>query len=426
MNTSSNINNIESNNRVNNRVSITTKTAALFVQAHTFAEVVKSGLFDMVLYTSTLRSIPRKGSSKAKACKDITTPTDIACVNTKAHKDGSITAIYEDEDWHALYVTFCPFNDGTPEWYYGELSQENRAEVLRANTIAETLRAATLQDEKEIRTAADRLQNIKTGDRVWCKHYRTMGTVTGTTNEYGSAYYQVRYDKPVMNRDTNREETGTDVLGYLRIGITKNYDEQGERQGTAQYYAEQLRFSCCGGFNYVFGPVHIRTKACAYNHDNGTGWGVLYAVTISDGVSDGTTYSLDIFQTANLLAMLYAKKHDTDPVLYEASEIKGYPRPSSWMTDYTADDFQKLTANKEAMKADPDIMGKRMRLTGKDGNPIGLGELQVFIQDYAGNAKHALYYIWDEWMQEVRANVRSLEWLRSHFCPAKGWHAVAV
>lgn len=98
------------------------------------------------------------------------------------------------------------------------------------------------------------------------------------------------------------------------------------------------------------------------------------------------------------------------------------PQPSAWVTDYTADDFLKLEANPEAIEADGDIMGKRLRHCQSGG----LGELQVFIQDYAGNERHAIYYIWDEFMQEVRANVRPLDWLRRHFCPANGWHEVAA
>lgn len=106
-------------------------------------------------------------------------------------------------------------------------------------------------------------------------------------------------------------------------------------------------------------------------------------------------------------------------------QITEKPQPSSWVTDYTYDDFAKLEANPEAIEADPDIMGKRFRLTAKDGS-APLSELQVFIQDYAGNERHALYYIWDEWMQEVRANVRPLDWLREHFCHANGWQPVAA
>ena len=91
------------------------------------------------------------------------------------------------------------------------------------------------------------------------------------------------------------------------------------------------------------------------------------------------------------------------------------PVVTSWATDYTADDFRKLEANPEAVEADPDIMGRRFL------SSAGLTELQVFIQDYAGNEAHALYYIWDELAQEVRANVRPLSWLRSQFSAANGW-----
>ncbi|MBP5714813.1 MAG: hypothetical protein J6X07_08970 [Prevotella sp.] len=113
----------------------------------------------------------------------------------------------------------------------------------------------------------------------------------------------------------------------------------------------------------------------------------------------------------------------TEKPNYSASEKSGAPQPSAWVTDYTGDDFAKLQSRYEISDDDRDIMGRRFRLTGKDGKAL-LGELQVFISDYAGNERHAIYYIWDEFMNEVKCNVRPLDWLRTHFTKANGWEPI--
>lgn len=96
--------------------------------------------------------------------------------------------------------------------------------------------------------------------------------------------------------------------------------------------------------------------------------------------------------------------------------------PSSWATDYSADDFRKLTSRYEVADEDRDIIGQRFELTAAEG----LARLQIFVSDYAGNEAHALYYIWDEWANEVRANVRPLSYLRDMLTTAKGWHPLAA
>ena len=113
----------------------------------------------------------------------------------------------------------------------------------------------------------------------------------------------------------------------------------------------------------------------------------------------------------------------TEKPNYSASEKSGAPQPSAWVTDYTGDHFAKLQRLYEISDDDRDIMGRRFRLTGKDGKAL-LGELQVFISDYAGNERHAIYYIWDEFMNEVKCNVRPLDWLRTHFTKANGWEPI--
>lgn len=108
--------------------------------------------------------------------------------------------------------------------------------------------------------------------------------------------------------------------------------------------------------------------------------------------------------------------------LYNSLENREKEKPSSWATDYTADDFRKLRSRYEVADEDRDIIGQRFELTATEG----LARLQIFVSDYAGNEAHALYYILDEWMQEVRANVRPLSYLRQMLTPSMGWHQVAA
>ena len=117
---------------------------------------------------------------------------------------------------------------------------------------------------------------------------------------------------------------------------------------------------------------------------------------------------------------------DTDPAPHYSgcgtSEPTDAEKSASWLTNYTADDFHKLTTQSEVHKEDRDIIGKRFRFVSKYGDFF---EWQIFVQDYAGNEAHALYYVWDEFMQEVRAGVRSLSWLREKLTEANGWRETA-
>ena len=92
---------------------------------------------------------------------------------------------------------------------------------------------------------------------------------------------------------------------------------------------------------------------------------------------------------------------------------------TSWATDYTPDDFQKLRSRYEIADEDRDIVGRRFH-TGE-----GLWTIDVFVSDYAGNEAHALIYILTG-EGEVRANVLSLDHLRATLTEAKGWHEVAA
>ena len=91
---------------------------------------------------------------------------------------------------------------------------------------------------------------------------------------------------------------------------------------------------------------------------------------------------------------------------------------TSWATDYTPEDFEKLTSRYEIADEDRDIVGRRFH-TGE-----GLWTVDVFVSDYAGNEAHALIYLLTG-EGEVRANVLSLDHLRQTLTEAKGWTRTA-
>ena len=91
---------------------------------------------------------------------------------------------------------------------------------------------------------------------------------------------------------------------------------------------------------------------------------------------------------------------------------------TSWATDYTPDDFEKLTSRYEIADEDRDIVGRRFH-TGE-----GLWTVDVFVSDYAGNEAHALIYLLTG-EGEVRANVLNIDHLRQTLTEAKGWTRTA-
>ena len=91
---------------------------------------------------------------------------------------------------------------------------------------------------------------------------------------------------------------------------------------------------------------------------------------------------------------------------------------TSWATDFTPEDFQKLTSRYEIADEDRDIIGRRFH-TGE-----GLWTVDVFVSDYAGNEAHALIYLLTG-EGEVRANVLSLDHLRQTLTESKGWTRTA-
>lgn len=162
--------------------------------------------------------------------------------------------------------------------------------------------------------------------------------------------------------------------------------------------------------------VRVKRTACSSITNNTEDW--KYVVSWYDGGKlIESEYGINIDQAASALDKLPEFVR-----LYRSREITDNPeRPkaSSWMTDYTAEDFKKLQPKYEIHELDADVMGHRYRSTVS-----GVGELQVFVSDYAGNEAHALYYIWDEWAQEVKANVRPLDFLRSILTEGKGWQRI--
>lgn len=90
-------------------------------------------------------------------------------------------------------------------------------------------------------------------------------------------------------------------------------------------------------------------------------------------------------------------------------------KPSAWLTEFSADDFQKLTAPHEVPEVDRDLIGCRFT-SGED-----LFALEVFVSDYAGNESHALIYVYEAFTQQVHANVLSLDRLRQVLINSNRW-----
>ena len=238
------------------------------------------------------------------------------------------------------------------------------------------------------------LNTIRVNDRVYNRTHG-MATVLGIrTNEKGVKLYRIKLDQPTIDSNGNEMNEGE----FIRDGITKNFDAQGrEILHNAQYYREMLQAEFWGNEprRFFFGIGQVNCTHC------GKWW------NMSRANGKGLQEQLTIDEVAEVLAAMY-------------SDDKKQAQPSAWMTDYTAEDFQKLQPKYEIHELDADVMGHRYRSTVS-----GVGELQVFVSDYAGNEAHALYYIWDEFAGEVKANVRPLDYLRSILTEAKGWQRIS-
>ena len=115
-----------------------------------------------------------------------------------------------------------------------------------------------------------------------------------------------------------------------------------------------------------------------------------------------------------------SEKSETADIARERQEKPGTVN-TSWATDFTPEDFEKLTSRYEIADEDRDIMGRRFRFKPDDG----LFNLSVFVADYAGNEAHALIYVLDEFMGTVRANVLPIDKLRGILTEARGWQQAA-
>ena len=304
---------------------------------------------------------------------------------------------------------------------------------------------------------ADRLE---IGTRVLCKHRGILGTVDDYGTQGGKLTYIVRFDDPQEGGDgfTFQFEE------YNRDGITTNYDpETGrERVGSLEYYDELLAAEWWGNDtrDFDFGNVQLSVDA---PEDRSRYYRDKWCVIIYEGDREAVTEWVHIRTLAALLAYYYEHRttdQDTDQTPAEgsgqaaaaateeenprykesvksqnfqaceekqAAEIadrkEQYPDTAhtAWATEYTPDDFRKLTSRYEIADEDRDIMGRRFE-SREAGTPFGV---QVFVSDYAGNEQFALVYILDELEGSVRANVLSLDHLRRTLTKEKGWRSAA-
>jgi hypothetical protein len=153
---------------------------------------------------------------------------------------------------------------------------------------------------EDIREAED----IKVGDRVWCKHGEVMGTVTAIRIWNPDYAFKVRLDKPVTLFGQTFEETE-----FRRAGITKNYDRDGMIVGNAQYYTEQLKYGPASIIEYELAGVALRTESTREDvePDSREGWGNEFRVTIRHKSGD-TCETMTLSETAELLARMYQEE----------------------------------------------------------------------------------------------------------------------
>jgi len=112
----------------------------------------------------------------------------------------------------------------------------------RLNKAEDQHRPATATDYREGNAFED---EIKEGDRVYSRHFKTMGTVVGRYWWNGDNCYRVRMDRECIGFGFDKFT----VTSFWRDGITKNIDKDcREIIGNAEYYREML-LSKVWGFN---------------------------------------------------------------------------------------------------------------------------------------------------------------------------------
>ena len=123
------------------------------------------------------------------------------------------------------------------------IESKNRVNnIITADTLADTeqWRPAMAKNFREGNEFED---EIKEGDRVFSRHYKTMGTVVGRYWWSGGNCYRVRMDRECEG-GFGRKFT---VTSFVRDGITKNIGKDcQEIKGNAEYYREILLASWWG------------------------------------------------------------------------------------------------------------------------------------------------------------------------------------
>ncbi len=70
------------------------KMMALFLKSHTFKEIVESGEFEFMFFTSGMKSIPKPGGCRLETCSEIKDAKSFDCEKVVTHKDGSFSCMY--------------------------------------------------------------------------------------------------------------------------------------------------------------------------------------------------------------------------------------------------------------------------------------------------------------------------------------------
>ena len=262
---------------------------------------------------------------------------------------------------------------------------------------------------------------IKVGDRVRHNWSDVVATVVGIRKGFWNkadgyvTLYKLDFGQSVIG-PYQMEMNGGE---YRREAITKVVETKPAADYTKRITdAAEMGVIACAEYKGMRIQVRVAYRNDSNNPDN---WS--YCVSYYQGKAlKDCDNGVSLLQAAKMMADFerLAKDGKTlDEILYPTGD-EPQPKNTSWATDYSADDFHKLTSRYEVSEHDRDIVGRRFV---NDSN--GLGSFEIFVSDYAGNESHALIYFYDEFMDEVRANVLPLSRLRQILTPERGWQIAA-
>jgi len=263
------------------------------------------------------------------------------------------------------------------------------------------------KDTEDIREA----EPFKVGDMVRHNQSNEVAKVVGIRKGNSCALglvtlYKLDFGKSVKGAFGYELNGGEFVAEALSLYDGSKIGESGR----TEYYRHEIADAAQLGLtkSLEHGRKKITARAAYTNgHNNPEGW--TYCVCWYEGV---TLKECENGISLDQAACAFSQWEKEE----KGRELQSMP--TSWATDYSADDFHKLHSLYEISDEDRDIVGRRFRISDIMGEDV-----EVFISDYAGNERYALCYTLFEGV--VRAKVRSLDFLRQIYTKEKGWKMVS-